>query len=88
MSSFPTGLYDLLQTPQLKRRLEEAGLKDAATWADVDPIELPNRIAIHLAHEFAAYLTEIVFVNQHPILTPRQRPKLTPLKVSRIMLDS
>ncbi|MDQ6991967.1 MAG: DUF3427 domain-containing protein [Mariprofundus sp.] len=61
--SLPAGLYDLLQTPQLKKRLEESGLMDEAIWGNVDPVELPNKIALHLARELSAYLAETVFSN-------------------------
>ena len=60
-STLPPGLYDLLQTPQLKRQLEASGLMDSAIWANVDPAELPNTIAVHLARALSAYLTETVF---------------------------
>jgi HKD family nuclease len=59
MIDFPPGLYDLLQTPQLRKRLECAGLLDRAVWSNVDPAELPTRLATHLAREFAAFLGEI-----------------------------
>jgi len=59
--SLPAGLYDLLQTPQLKKRLEDLKLMDSAVWADVENSELPNKLAVHLARELATYLTETVF---------------------------
>jgi len=61
MSSFPAGLYDLLQTPQLRKRLEELDLIESAIWANVDPAELPNKIAVHLARALSVYLEETVF---------------------------
>jgi len=61
---FPPGLYDLLQTPALKKRLQASGLVDAAVWINVDPVELPDKIAAHLAKEFASYLAETVFAKK------------------------
>lgn len=63
-SKLPSGLYDLLQTPALKKRLEASGALDAAVWKDVDPVDLPNKIAVHLAKELASYLTETVFAKK------------------------
>jgi len=57
----PPGLYDLLQTPALKKRVEASGAVDAAVWANVDPVELPNKITAHLAKELTSYLAETVF---------------------------
>jgi len=64
MSALPPGLYDLLQTPQLKKQLEESGLMDSAVWANVDPAELPDKIAAHLAKEIGSYLAETVFAKK------------------------
>jgi len=60
----PPGLYDLLQTPALKQRLQASGAIEAAVWANVDPVELSNKIAAHLAKELASYLTETVFAKK------------------------
>jgi len=68
MNSFPAGLYDLLQTPQLKKRLEAMDLMESAIWANVDPAEMPNKIAVHLARALSAYLEETVFSKSDPTL--------------------
>ncbi len=61
MESLPPGLYDLLQTPELKRRLLEAGQEHEAIWSAIDRAELPEKIATRLAKVFADYLSEQVF---------------------------
>ena len=63
-STLPPGLYDLLQTPQLKRQLEASGLMDSAVWTNVDPAELPDKRVVHLAKELASYLAETVFAKK------------------------
>jgi len=60
-NTLPPGLYDLLQTPQLKKRLKELGLVDSAVWESVDPTELPKKVVVHLARELSVYLEETVF---------------------------
>jgi len=60
MKSLPAGLYDLLHTRELHRRLEEAGVLDRAEWAGIDPDELPHRLVIPLAREIAEYLAETI----------------------------
>ncbi|MCC6696787.1 MAG: DUF3427 domain-containing protein [Candidatus Hydrogenedentes bacterium] len=60
MQELPDGLYELLHTPQLRKRLEEAGLSQRAAWESIDPAELPTRLTTHVARELAAYVTEII----------------------------
>lgn len=60
MNRLPTGLYDLLHTSQLQKRLQESGLLSRAVWSNIEPQELPVRLAIPLAREIAGYLAEIL----------------------------
>lgn len=66
-SALPPGLYDLLQTPQLKKQLEASGLMESAVWANVDAAELPDKIAAHLAKEIGSYLSETVFAKKDEV---------------------
>ncbi|WP_041463799.1 DEAD/DEAH box helicase [Pelodictyon luteolum] len=60
MHKLPTGLYDLLHTEKLHKRLEEEGLLDRAQWAEVDRDEIHHRVAIPLSREIAAFISESI----------------------------
>jgi len=60
MNELPVGLYDLLHTTQLHKRLEKAGLLDRAQWTDFDRDELQHRLAIPLSREIASFIAEAV----------------------------
>ena len=60
MKDLPVGIYDLLSTSQLRKRLEKAGLLDRAEWSAFEPEELKYRMAVPLAHEIAAFISEVV----------------------------
>ena len=40
MNNFPTGLYDLLHTVQLHKKLEESGLLERAEWSSFEAEDL------------------------------------------------
>jgi len=58
MKELPTGIYDLLHTAKLHKRLEEKGLLDRAEWARIDSSELKHRLAIPIAREVACFIGE------------------------------
>ena len=60
MKDLPVGIYDLLSTSQLRKRLEKAGLLDRAEWCAFEPEELKYRMAVPLAHEIAGFISEVV----------------------------
>ena len=60
MKELPSGLYDLLHTAELHKRLEQLGLLDRAIWSDIDSAELHHRIAIPLAREIASFIEEAI----------------------------
>jgi len=69
MKELPIGIYDLLHTTQLHKRLEKAGLLDRAVWHDLEPEELHYRLAIPLAHEIASYISEVISGKKGEALT-------------------
>ena len=60
MQDFPIGLYDLLHTKALHKRLEVAGLLDRTAWRALDPDELQQRFSQPIAREMAAFVAEAV----------------------------
>ncbi|MEI8033515.1 MAG: DUF3427 domain-containing protein [Chlorobiaceae bacterium] len=56
----PVGIYDLLSTPQLRKRLEQAGLLERAEWSAFEPEELKYRMALPLAREIAGFISDVV----------------------------
>ena len=60
MLNLPPGLYDLLYTTELRKRIEKAGLLDRAIWGNLDIEELPNKLAILLSREISSYITQII----------------------------
>lgn len=60
MKKLPVGLYDLLHTAQLQKRLELFGLLDQAVWAKIEPEDLQARLAIPLAREIAGFIGEAI----------------------------
>jgi len=60
MKDLPVGIYDLLHTAKLQRRLEQAGLLDRAVWSDIETEELRHRLAILLAREMASFFSETI----------------------------
>ncbi|MBO8092318.1 MAG: DUF3427 domain-containing protein [Prosthecochloris sp.] len=63
MHDFSAGLYDLLHTRSLHRRLDVAGLLDLAEWSSLDPDELQHRLAQPIAREVAVFVAEAVAGN-------------------------
>ena len=68
-SSLPEGLYDLLHTTQLHKRLEKAGLLERAVWSDFSAEEFHHHLAIPLAHEIAAFISEAIAGKRGEALT-------------------
>lgn len=60
MDELPAGIYDLLHTVGLQKRLEQRNLLDLAVWSLIDPEELPHRLAIPVAREIASYIGETI----------------------------
>jgi len=60
MMNLPPGLYDLLHTTELRKRIEKAGLLDRAIWGSLDIEELPNKLAILLSREISSYISQII----------------------------
>lgn len=58
MEELPAGIYDLLHTAKLHKRLDEKGLLDRAEWAEIDSDELKHRLAIPIAREVACFIGE------------------------------
>ena len=60
MNNLPAGLYDLLHTAQLHKRLEKAGLLDRAVWSDFEQEDFKHHLAIPLAREIASFISEAI----------------------------
>jgi len=60
MKELPVGVYDLLSTSHLRRRLAEAGLLNRAEWSSFEPADLEHRLIIPLAREIAGFISEAV----------------------------
>ncbi len=58
--NLPIGIYDLLHTSKLQKRLEQAGLLDRAIWSEFDPEDLQHHLAIPLAREIASFVSEMI----------------------------
>ena len=58
MDKLPAGLYDLLHTAQLHKRLEEFGLLEQAEWSSFEAEELQQYLVIPLAHEIAKFISD------------------------------
>ena len=58
MNNFPTGLYELLHTVQLHKKLEESGLLERVEWSSFEAEELQQHLVIPLAHEIAKFISE------------------------------
>ena len=63
MNNFPTGLYDLLHTVQLHKKLEESGLLERAEWSSFEAEELQQHLVIPLAHEIAIFISESLILD-------------------------
>jgi superfamily II DNA or RNA helicase/HKD family nuclease len=57
-TKFPAGLYDLLYTVEVHKRLERTGLLKQAKWAKIDSGELPQRLANALAKELLNFFAD------------------------------
>ncbi len=68
-NALPAGLYDLLHTTQLHKRLEKAGLLERAVWSDFAAEEFYPHLAIPLAHEIAAFISEAIAGKRGEALT-------------------
>lgn len=71
MSPFPPGLYDLLKTPLLQKRLRAAGLTERAEWRELDEVELANRFQQLLAKELTSVLADIFESGDNSTLAAR-----------------
>ena len=60
MMSLPPGLYDLLHTTELRKRIENAGLLNRAVLENIELAELPNKLAIQLARELSSYISQLL----------------------------
>ncbi|MEI8186452.1 MAG: DUF3427 domain-containing protein [Chlorobiaceae bacterium] len=60
MKELPVGIYDLLSTSHLRRRLEQLGLLNRAEWSSFEPEDLEHRLVIPLAREIAGFIGEAV----------------------------
>ena len=60
MMNLPPGLYDLLHTTELRKRIEKAGLLDRVIWGNIEIEELPNKLAILLSREISSYISQII----------------------------
>lgn len=56
----PAGLYDLLHITQLHKRLEKAGLLERAVWSSFEAEEFHHHLAIPVAHEIVAFISEAI----------------------------
>ncbi len=62
-------MYDLLHTTQLHKRIEKAGLLERAVWSDFAAEEFHHHLAIPLAHEIAAFISEAITGKRGEALT-------------------
>ena len=68
-TNFPVGLYDLLYTVEVHKRLERTGLFKQAKWAKIDSGELPQRLANALAKELLNFFVdELSMVKEEDLL--------------------
>ena len=65
MNKLPVGLYDLLHTKKLNRRLKEAGLLDRAVWSNLSPEEIHHRLALPLSREITDFIRDVVSKSHH-----------------------
>ena len=68
MEDLPVGLYDLLRTSALQRRLEETNLVERAVWSSIDIDDLRRRLAIMLAREVASFLSRAIYAKNEDAL--------------------
>lgn len=64
----PVGVYDLLHTSELHRRLDKAGLLERADWVAIDPVELNHRLAVSLSREIASFMSETILGKKGDLL--------------------
>ena len=60
MMDLPPGLYDLLHTTELRKRIEDAGLLDCAVLEKLDLAELPDKLAIELSRSLSSYISQLL----------------------------
>lgn len=88
MHSFPPGLYDLLRTPLLLRRLQDAGQQDHAKWKTLDDTELLHRFCRVVAEELGSLLVDAFKSVPEQTLAERLRQVLTEKRVTEDVLPS
>ena len=88
MKDLPVGLYDLLHTTALQKRLEQKNLLDRAVWTSVEPEEFRHRLAIPLAREIAAFVSETISGKQGDGLTETLNELFTSPKVLSSIVDA
>ena len=88
MHSFPPGLYDLLRTPLLLRRLQAAGQQDHAIWKTLDDSELLNRFCKVVADELGSLLADAFKSIPEQALADRLRQVLRETRVVEDVLPS
>lgn len=88
MKDLPVGIYDLLHTTQLQKRLEEKGLLERAKWEDIDTGELANYIAIPLAREIASFIGEALSGEKSESLIQALEPIFHQPETMRLIFDA
>ncbi len=58
MTTLTFGIYDILRTTELEKRLNLEGLSDLADWAKIDSEDMLQRLSIILAREIASEVAE------------------------------
>ena len=69
MKNIPEGIYDLLHTKALQKRLEKAGLLDKAVWKNIDSINLSHHISLAIAHEVSSFISDSIIGKKDISLT-------------------
>ncbi len=68
-TNLPPGLYDLLHTIDLDKRLRQNGLFEQAKWAHIESSELPRRLALAIAKELSTFFVdELLNVKEEELL--------------------
>lgn len=65
MSELSPGLYELLHTQKLQKRLHNAGLLDRAVWKDISFEDLYHYLAIPIAREISTFISEVLVGNKN-----------------------
>ena len=60
MNDLPAGLYDLLHTKELHKRLEKKGLLDQAVWKSIGNEDFVRYFTKPIASEIAIFVSEMI----------------------------